>query len=84
MTVGHPFDPSLINQLRPGVSTVEDATRLFGPPETDQTNAAGEHDLEWAYGQAVAGQGQAARVAIIFGPDGRMIRVRGVAQTTIR
>jgi hypothetical protein len=41
------------------------------PPETDQTNAAGEHDLEWAYGQAVAGQGQAARVAIIFGPDGR-------------
>jgi hypothetical protein len=83
-TIGRPFDPNLINQLRPGVSTMEDAKRLFGAPDYFATNAAGEIDLEWAYGQAVGGQGQVARVAVIFGPDGRMIRVRGIAQTTIR
>jgi hypothetical protein len=80
MTFGRPFDPSLLGQLRPGLSTVEDATRLFGQPEMNLSNAAGEHDLEWANGQATGGHGQVTRIAVPFGPDGRMIRVRGVAQ----
>jgi hypothetical protein len=45
--IGQPFDPNLVNQLRPGVSTRADATRLFGTPDFVKTNSAGETDVEW-------------------------------------
>jgi hypothetical protein len=80
MTIGQPFDPSLASQFQPGVSTVEDATRLLGPRYLDSTNGAGQHVVEWYYTQATghsSGEASAhgAMVKILFGPDGRMIRI---------
>jgi len=40
-TTGTPIDTSKVSQLRPGVSTIADAERHFGPPQSTTHNPDG-------------------------------------------
>lgn len=40
-TTGTPIDTSKVSQLKPGVSTIADAERLFGPPQSTTRNPDG-------------------------------------------
>jgi hypothetical protein len=76
MQHGNRFDPGAVQQLKPGTSTEQDATQKLGQPAAVSTYANGDRLLQWmyAYGTAI-GIGGGAHVAILFGPDTRMIRV---------
>jgi outer membrane protein assembly factor BamE (lipoprotein component of BamABCDE complex) len=78
---GNRFDASAINQLVPGVSTKEDAITKLGQPTAVSTNADGSQVLQWYYvfGTAI-GVGGGAQAAILFGSDGKMIRVTHLFQ----
>lgn len=43
--LGHQFDMGKLDQLKPGVSTEEDAKALFGEPESVVTNPQNNHQL---------------------------------------
>ncbi len=81
MQHGTRFDPNVINQLTPGVSTQQDAIAKLGKPMAVSTNADGSQLLQWqyVYGTAV-GIGGGAHAAILFGSDGKMIRVTHISQ----
>ena len=74
--LGTRFDPELISRLTPGISTEQDAINLLGKPAALSTNADGSQLLQWqyVYGTAI-GIGGGAHAAILFGRDGKMIRV---------
>lgn len=40
-TTGKPIDTTKLSQLKPGISTIADAERLFGPPQSTTHNADG-------------------------------------------
>lgn len=40
-TTGTPIDTSKVGELKPGVSTIADAERLFGPPQSTTHNQDG-------------------------------------------
>lgn len=85
VTVGHKFDLARVDQLTPGASTIEDATRLLGEPSAESDLSDGTKLLQWQYSQGTAlGTGSGAHVAILFGADGRMIRVSHRSHTTVR
>jgi hypothetical protein len=84
MTVGNKFDPQSVNQLIPNVSTLDDATRLMGPPMAQTALPNGNTLYQWQYSQGTAiGTGSAAHVAIIFNPDGIMLKVHHKSSTSI-
>jgi outer membrane protein assembly factor BamE (lipoprotein component of BamABCDE complex) len=78
---GQRFDASAINQLIPGSSTEQDAIAKLGKPISVSTNADGSQVLQWyyVYGTAI-GVGGGAHAAILFGVDGKMIRVTNLSQ----
>jgi hypothetical protein len=78
---GTRFDANAVNELQPGVSTKEDAIAKLGKPSSVTTKADGTQLLQWqyVYGTAI-GTGGGAHAAIIFGPDGRMIRVHHLSK----
>jgi outer membrane protein assembly factor BamE (lipoprotein component of BamABCDE complex) len=78
---GNRFDVAAINQLRPGASTEQDAVALLGKPTATSAPENGGHVLQWyfVYGTAL-GTGGGAHAAILFGPDGKMVRVTHLFQ----
>jgi hypothetical protein len=63
------FDPAKVSALQPGVSTINDAIHLLGPPSGETDYAEGSKRLTW---QSAPGGAQAA---LVFDGAGRMIRV---------
>jgi len=78
---GNSFDVSAVNELKPGVSTEQDAIEKLGQPFARSAYADGNELLQWqyVYGTAV-GIGGGAHAAILFGPDGKMIRLAHLSQ----
>lgn len=74
-TIGNKFDPERVSQLTPGVSTIADATALLGTPSSRSPSANGSTLLQWIYSQGTLFGGNGGHVAILFGADGRMLRV---------
>jgi hypothetical protein len=79
--LGNRFDTAKISTLMPGVSTDADAVQQLGPPSATSTNVDGSQALQWlySYGTAVGTTGSAHAV-ILFGPDGKMIRLAHLSQ----
>lgn len=75
MTIGYKFDMAKLDQLHPGISTTEDATKLFGPAASESTMANGAKLLQWQYSQGTIIGGNAAHLAILFSEDGIMQKV---------
>ena len=74
-TIGDTFDIDKVDELTPGVSTVAEAKRLLGNPSAESNYADGSKLLQWQYVTGTLIGGSGAHVAILFGRDGRMIRV---------
>jgi hypothetical protein len=74
-TIGNKFDPSLVNELTPGVSTMADARHSLGPPSAMSTYPDGRQLLQWQYSQGTIIGASGAHVAILFDSDGKMMRV---------
>lgn len=69
--VGKIFDPTRVDQLTPGVSTIADAKQLMGPTSSESSFPNGQSLLQWLY---VSGS-KGAHVAILFDPNNKMLRV---------
>lgn len=72
---GKKFDPAKVDVLRPGVSTVSDAKKIIGPTSSESSYANGNTLLQWQFISATTNGSNGAHVAILFGPDQKMIRV---------
>lgn len=71
---GHKIDLSLVDQLQPGISTRDDAERLFGKPTGVSIGSNGITVLVWSYSSAVLGTVEARSLSLVFGPDGKLQR----------
>lgn len=85
-TVGHRFNADAVNQLAPGVTTMEEAIRAVGPPTARSTMAGGSTLLQWQHirTNGLTGRGESSHVAVLFGPDGKMVRVTHQAGAPVR
>lgn len=85
VTVGQRFDLGRADELVVGESTEEDAKRLLGAPTAVTTLADSTYLLQWQYSRGTAlGTGSGAHLVILFGPDGRMVRVVHQSTTKVR
>lgn len=64
-------DPHRYSELVPGTSTKDEAVTKLGPPQ-GTSNIRGNTQLQWLNDYDAAHR---FRLAILFGPDGRMIKV---------
>jgi len=85
MTVGTKFNPALVAELTPKVSTIQDATELLGPPTSQTAMGNGTTLYQWNYSQGTAlGTGSGAHVAMLFDGADTMMGVQHQSQTKIR
>ncbi|WP_176080768.1 outer membrane protein assembly factor BamE [Paraburkholderia tropica] len=75
MTVGNKFDPSAVDSMRPGVTTIQDAETALGKPQSTTAAANGGTLVQWMYTQGTMVGGSSAHVAVLFDKDGKMVRV---------
>jgi outer membrane protein assembly factor BamE (lipoprotein component of BamABCDE complex) len=75
MTIGHKFDPSAVDSMRPGVTTIQDAETALGKPASSSATANGGTLQQWIYSQGSMVGASSAHVAVLFDKDGKMVRV---------
>ncbi len=74
--VGHDFDASKTSQLRPGVTTEQDAIAMFGQPTKITTNPQNNHQLlQWTYAHASVVDREGKGLAVSFDERGKMLKV---------
>lgn len=73
-TIGHSFDLNKVKELRPGISTTQDAKILLGKP-TSTSVINNDTLLQWQYIHGTPTRGRGKHVAILFDKNGKMIRV---------
>lgn len=90
--VNHPYDASLAQQFRAGITTIGDVERVYGVPARTLNNPQNGHtELVYAYVVATAtspfGAGDVNHQGLIFvfGADGRMMYYRtSGGESTVR
>ena len=75
MTSGVKFTMAEVQSLQPGVTTKEEAIALLGKPTSRSAMANGAELLQWMYTEVVYIASDSRHVGILFGPDGRMVRI---------
>lgn len=75
MTVGHKFDPSAVDSMRPGVTTIQDAETALGKPASSSAVVNGGTLLQWIYTQGSVVGASSAHIAVLFDKNGKMVRV---------
>lgn len=74
--VGTDFDASKLADLRPGMTVAEVSAELGGKPRSVGHGASGNTSYVWSYGEKTPLMRARAKMAVVlFGPDGKMIRV---------
>lgn len=74
--VGQSFDVDAVRAFQPGITTEQEAVATMGRPVAITTGASGNRLLQWQYVHAQAfGASGGTHVAVLFGPDGKLIRV---------
>lgn len=61
----------LLDQMQPGVTTIDDAIAAFGAPQSVSTNAEGQILLQWIRVGLLGGK----HMALLFDKDRKFIRV---------
>jgi hypothetical protein len=74
MTVGTRFDPALVDNLRPGQSTMDEAIALLGNPTSTTALGSGRTLLQWQYSEGRLVR-SGAYVSVLFDAGGTMVRV---------
>lgn len=72
---GNKFDASKVDQLRPGISTAEEAVTLLGKPTAESNLVDGSKLLQWQYMSVLVASASSDHVAILFDTNGKMIRI---------
>ena len=75
MTMGSQFDPALVDTLRPGESTMDDAIALLGTPTSTTVLGRGRTLVQWQYSQGRLVGATGAYVTVLFDAGGTMVRV---------
>jgi len=75
---GAPFDPAKLDMLQPGVSTKDDAVKLFGEPNQRMPSLNDHSTLIYDFtAKPDAGaKFSAIKVVLLFDPEGRFVRSR--------
>jgi hypothetical protein len=81
MQHGDRFDAEKVNSFQAGITTEQDAITALGKPMARSINADGSELLQWqyVYGTAI-GVGGGSHAAVLFGANGRMLRVTMLSQ----
>jgi hypothetical protein len=66
---------SATSHFAPGVTTRADAVKALGPPSSVYEAANGETTVSWARDGGLFNADETRQYAIVFGPDGTMLRV---------
>jgi hypothetical protein len=66
---------SAASHFTPGVTTRADAVKALGPPSSVYEAANGETTVSWARDGGLFNAGETRQYAVVFGPDGTMLRV---------
>jgi hypothetical protein len=84
-TSGHNFDLQNASQLQIGVSTINDATHLFGPYNTEATNGpTGNHAYGWTYARTngFVGKTESKAVFLVFDAKGHYLSKSSASNNT--
>jgi outer membrane protein assembly factor BamE (lipoprotein component of BamABCDE complex) len=73
--VGQNFDMADVDQLQPGVTTLNQAKEKLGKPYSITNLADGRVRVIWVTARGVMTSVSSKGVAILFDKDGRMVRV---------
>lgn len=73
-TQGTPFNASAVSALQPGVTTLDEAIRLLGPPHAVTPQANGHRTAMWMYAESTLGTGKTDQVLVDFDARGLMLR----------
>ncbi|RZI98581.1 MAG: hypothetical protein EON90_12875 [Brevundimonas sp.] len=65
-----------VQSLQPGVTTKEEAVALLGKPTARSAMPDGGELLQWMYTEVIYIAGEGRHVSVLFGPDGRMVRIQ--------
>ena len=83
-TAGTKFDMAIIDSFQPQVTTKDDAVAKLGKPASLTNQPDGGTTLVWGWKEVGVSGGTAARVAILFNQDGKMVRIVGKSETNVR
>lgn len=83
VSMGTSFDPAAVAQLRPGM-TREQVIQLMGKPNSVATGPDGRQQLIWVHSKGSMFGAEARSVALVFGPDGRLLQAPAQATSEIR
>jgi hypothetical protein len=72
---GKRFDLAKVDEMRPGMTTMAEAEQVLGPPTSRSNFADGTTLLQWMKNEPILFAPRGAHVAVLFGRDGRMVRV---------
>lgn len=75
VTVGRPFDASYISQMKPGVTTKDEAIANLGQPSAFSNMPNGQQLLQWQYVHGSMFGASSTHAAILFDADGKMVRI---------
>jgi hypothetical protein len=63
------------SRFTPGVTTRADAVAALGPPSSIYEAANGDTTLSWARDGGVFDSADTRQLALVFGPDNKLIRI---------
>jgi hypothetical protein len=63
------------SRFTPGVTTRADAVAALGPPSSVYEAANGDKTLSWARDGGVFDPSDTRQLALVFGPDGKLVRI---------
>jgi len=75
VTRGTKFDMADVDAMKPGVTTIEDATAKLGKPRAVSTKPDGTKLLQWQYVEAAPLHARGGHVAVVFDKEGKMVRL---------
>lgn len=69
------FDLAKVDQMQSGVTTIAEAEQMLGPATSRSNMADGTTLLQWMKNEPLFLTPRGAHVAVLFGRDGRMVRI---------
>lgn len=75
-TVGTEFDMNRVDEMKPGVTTLAEATELLGKPANVNYSPDGGKLAQWSFIKAqYLGKSSSGRLAVVFDKDDKMVRI---------
>ncbi|MBR8193130.1 hypothetical protein KDW82_29330 [Burkholderia vietnamiensis] len=82
--MGHDFDISYVDSLKPDVSTLDEVITVLGKPNTVTYGPHGGQIDQWIYGEASLIGANTKRVALLFDKDKKFVQIMNKAELSQR